>query len=176
MSLRLRLLVAVGLISIVALVVADFATYSALRTSLYNQVDQQLAQRPHPPQVDVATGNAMCQSPRSGGGICSRPGGNGGGGPTSGGPTLSVGAARSPNVIRHLLRLSGRSEGSVVGRLECPAYVGLSRKAALPSPIGGLPPQPNGSQVASFTTASIGVGWTEFPRRRHEVHRAGTTC
>ena len=48
MSLRLRLLVAVGLIAIVALVVADFATYSALRSSLYNQVDQQLAQRqPH---------------------------------------------------------------------------------------------------------------------------------
>ena len=45
MSLRLRLLLAVGAIAIVALVVADFATYSALRTSLYNQVDQQLAQR-----------------------------------------------------------------------------------------------------------------------------------
>ena len=44
MSLRLRLLLAVGAIAIVALVVADFATYSALRTSLYNQVDQQLAQ------------------------------------------------------------------------------------------------------------------------------------
>ena len=43
MSLRLRLLAAVGLIAIVALVVADFATYSALRNSLYNQVDQELA-------------------------------------------------------------------------------------------------------------------------------------
>jgi len=46
-SLRLRLLVAVGLIAIVALVVADFATYSALRSSLYQQVDQELAQQPH---------------------------------------------------------------------------------------------------------------------------------
>ena len=44
MSLRLRLLLAVGAIALVALVVADFTTYSALRTSLYNQVDQQLAQ------------------------------------------------------------------------------------------------------------------------------------
>ncbi len=59
MSLRLRLLLAVGAISIVALVVADFATYSALRSSLYNQVDQQLAQhRPDVP-VDVATGNVV---------------------------------------------------------------------------------------------------------------------
>ena len=50
MSLRLRLLVAVGLIAIVALVVADFATYSALRSSLYNQVDQQLAQNAQAPR------------------------------------------------------------------------------------------------------------------------------
>ena len=48
MSLRLRLLLAVGAISILALVVADFATYSALRSSLYNQVDQELAQHPQP--------------------------------------------------------------------------------------------------------------------------------
>ena len=46
MSLRLRLLVAVGAIALVALVVADFATYSALRSSLYKQVDQSLAQNP----------------------------------------------------------------------------------------------------------------------------------
>jgi hypothetical protein len=41
-SLRLRLLVAVGAIALVALVLADFATYSALRSSLYNQIDQNL--------------------------------------------------------------------------------------------------------------------------------------
>ena len=66
MSLRLRLLVAVGLISIVALVVADFATYSALRSSLYQQVDQQLAG--HRPGVAVytATGAAACSSPTGG--------------------------------------------------------------------------------------------------------------
>jgi FtsZ-interacting cell division protein ZipA len=45
-SLRLRLLVAVGAIALIALVVADFATYSALRSSLYKQDDQSLAQSP----------------------------------------------------------------------------------------------------------------------------------
>ena len=60
MSLRLRLLVAVGLIAIVALVVADFATYSALRTSLYNQVDQQLAHQPPRLVQNVVTGGAVC--------------------------------------------------------------------------------------------------------------------
>ena len=63
MSLRLRLLLAVGAIAIVALVVADFATYSALRTSLYNQVDQQLAQRRPGVPVNVVDRNAGLYEP-----------------------------------------------------------------------------------------------------------------
>ena len=59
MSLRLRLLLAVGAIAIVALVVADFATYSALRTSLYNQVDQELA-APAPPPANQLTPGTSC--------------------------------------------------------------------------------------------------------------------
>ncbi len=66
MSLRLRLLVAVGLISIVALVVADFATYSALRNSLYNQVDQELAQHKPGVPINVVTNTLACQSPQNG--------------------------------------------------------------------------------------------------------------
>src|SRR5437763_8810436 len=42
MSLRGRLLLAVGAVALVALMAADVATYSALRSFLYNQVDQQL--------------------------------------------------------------------------------------------------------------------------------------
>ena len=42
MSLRLRLLLAVGAIAVVALVVADVATYSALRSFLFQRVDQTL--------------------------------------------------------------------------------------------------------------------------------------
>ena len=62
MSLRLRLLVAVGLIAIVALVVADFATYSALRTTLYNQVDQELAHQP--PRLRAERGHRRRPSAR----------------------------------------------------------------------------------------------------------------
>ncbi len=84
MSLRLRLLVAVGLIAIVALVVADFATYSALRSSLYNQVDQELAHPAHF-NVDSVTGTAVgCPSPQSDFGGAG-PVGNSGGGPGPGG-------------------------------------------------------------------------------------------
>ena len=42
MSLRARLLLAVGAVALVALVVADVATYSALRAFLYQRVDQSL--------------------------------------------------------------------------------------------------------------------------------------
>src|SRR5438132_7045544 len=42
MSLRGRLLLAVGAVALVALVVADIATYSALRSFLYQRVDSSL--------------------------------------------------------------------------------------------------------------------------------------
>jgi len=44
MSLRTRLLIAIGVIAVVALVVADVVTYSALESFLYQRVDQQLDQ------------------------------------------------------------------------------------------------------------------------------------
>jgi two-component system OmpR family sensor kinase len=42
-SLRSRLLLATGLVALIALVVADIATYASLRTFLFNRVDQTLA-------------------------------------------------------------------------------------------------------------------------------------
>ena len=44
MSLRARLLVAIGVIALVALAVADVVTYSALQSFLYQRIDQQLDQ------------------------------------------------------------------------------------------------------------------------------------
>lgn len=43
MSLRTRLLIALGFVAIVALVAADFATYSSLRSFLLDRVDQDIA-------------------------------------------------------------------------------------------------------------------------------------
>src|SRR5580692_10616294 len=42
MSLRIRLLIAIGVIALVALFIADVATYKYLQSFLYQQVDQQL--------------------------------------------------------------------------------------------------------------------------------------
>src|SRR6478609_2268120 len=42
MSLRARLLLAIGVVALIALVAADLATYSSLRSFLYDRVDQSL--------------------------------------------------------------------------------------------------------------------------------------
>jgi two-component system OmpR family sensor kinase len=146
-SLRLRLLVAVGLIAIVALVVADFATYSALRTSLYNQVDQQLAQHSRRFPVNGLTGAAQCA-----------PGPGDGGGPIDGGGGGPVGDFNggSTNVVGVYYIAVVNQSSTVVNGYECPAYVGShSFRPQLPSPITGFATQPDGSQVAYFTTGSI---------------------
>ena len=46
MSLRTRLLIAIGVIAVVALAIADVATYSPLESFLYQRVDQQLGRYP----------------------------------------------------------------------------------------------------------------------------------
>ncbi len=48
MSLRVRLLIAVGAVAVIALVAADFVTYDQLRSSLYNRIDQDLLAAAHP--------------------------------------------------------------------------------------------------------------------------------
>ncbi len=158
MSLRLRLLVAVGLIAMVALVVADFATYSALRSSLYNQVDQQLSQHKLRLVVDPVTGTVSfpCPSP------------NNAGGPDSGGPTGNSGSGPGsgrdfPNVFGISYAAIVGAKGGVVNGLECPAYVGdHSYRPQLPTSITGFSTQPDGSQATYFTAASIASSGPSF--------------
>ena len=156
MSLRLRLLVAVGLIAVVALVVADFATYSALRSSLYQQVDQELGRHPVGVPIDRLTGNLACQAPQS----ANR--GAPGGDPDAGGG--------GPNVYGIYYSAVLNPHGSVANGLECPAYVGNHEyRPALPSTITGFTTQPDGSQEAYFTTGSIASGGPAFRVRAVKV-------
>jgi two-component system, OmpR family, sensor kinase len=60
-SLRLRLLIAVGAVALTALAIADVVTYQELRSFLYNRIDQSLEQSHMP--VELALGS----SPRGGG-------------------------------------------------------------------------------------------------------------
>jgi two-component system OmpR family sensor kinase len=141
-SLRLRLLVAVVAISILALVVADFATYSALRTTLYIQVDQQLSHQPSRLGIDPVTGQVALQ--------CPPPPGSG----------QSSGGEGFFNVIGIGYVGVVNQSGAMV---ECPAYVeNHPYRPQLPSPITGFTAQPDGTQVAQFTTGSIANGGPAF--------------
>jgi two-component system, OmpR family, sensor kinase len=180
-SLRLRLLVAVGLIAIVALVVADFATYSALRNSLYSQVDQELAARPFRLEVNVT--GASCPSPQSRfgsvGPVDSNTGSTGQGGP--GGPGGGGGSSNNggggPGGFSNVFGISyiavASTTGSVVDGLQCPAYVGShAYRPQLPSQFS-FSRQSDGSQVAYFTAASSSPGGPSFRVRAQKDPQSG---
>ena len=154
MSLRLRLLVAVGAIALIALVLADFATYSALRTSLYNQVDQNLVSDRVPVGQNPLTGAVTC--------FGSRGEGIGDGGSGSGSPDGSgTGAHPVPNGIEYVEVRT--AEGKVVEGLSCPAYVANhAYSPQLPSHITGLTRQPDGTMATYFTTGSTQAGGPVF--------------
>jgi two-component system, OmpR family, sensor kinase len=151
-SLRLRLLLAVGAIALIALVVADFATYSALRSSLYKQVDQSLVNNRVPIAQNRLTGVVTCF--RSAGGI--------GGVPTEGGePPAPVGANAVPNGIEYAEVRT--ADGKVVDDLSCPAYVSNhAYTPQLPSHITGLTKQSDGTMAVYFTAASKQAGGPAF--------------
>jgi two-component system OmpR family sensor kinase len=162
-SLRLRLLVAVGLIAIVALVVADFATYSALRTSLYNQVDQQLAQhRGARVVVDPVTGTFSfnCPSPFNPGGVGPVQSGGPPPGNTGSGPD---GRQNFSNVFGISYQAIVKVNSGIVDGLECPAYVGEhSYRPQLPAQVSNFSTQSDGSQATFFTAASIASDGPSF--------------
>jgi len=147
-SLRLRLLVAVGAIAVIALVVADFATYSALRTSLYNQVDQSLAQN----QLRTTQFlSRACPSPTS---SFFGPGSPGSGGPPGADPSA---LGNSPFVE---IRTTG---GHVFDSKQCPAYVGSrAYSPQLPDHFTGFSDQPNATIATYFTAPSIQSGGPAF--------------
>ncbi len=174
MSLRLRLLVAVGLISMVALVVADIATYSALRSSLYTQVDQELAQHVAHLSINQLTNQAVCP-PAPGNERGSGPVGNGPGQPTGGTGTGNTGSGNGDDQnFGNLFAISyigvANLDGKVVNGWECPAYVGNHPyRPQLPSPITGFTTEPDGSQVAQFTTGSTTQGGPAFRVRASKI-------
>jgi signal transduction histidine kinase len=150
-SLRLRLLLAVGAIAVVALILADLATYSALRSSLYKQVDQTLAQSPL--RMDRFLNEGTCPSPTS---SLFGPGNAGGAGPPGGvGGDPALG---SSSFIE--LRTTA---GKVVEGRQCAAYVGnRAYSPQLPSQITGFTAQADGTLATYFTAGSIQSGGPAF--------------
>jgi len=148
---------------VIALVLADFATYSALRSSLYKQDDQSLAQSSLRMQRFLNAGTCPSASSSFFGPGGSQPAGNppgGGGGGSGGGGGGDNGTDAFGNIPFIEVRTTS---GHVVDGRQCPAYVGNTQYSPqLPTQISGFSTQPDGSQAAYFTAASTKSGGPAF--------------
>lgn len=141
MSLRARLLLAVGVVALVALFAADLVTYTQLRSFLYNRVDQDLAQTA--PHYEQET-NGPADGPD---GPQPEPG------PTGGGPGFQVLA-----LFGEVVTPVGRTVEAI-----SPAYYnGKNYTPAIASNITGFAPGPNGAEITYFTTSSTKSGGPAF--------------
>ena len=144
MSLRSRLLIAIGVIALVALLIADVATYKALQSFLYQQVDQQLEGVHLTYENGLNNGRLLNCSFGGFGpqGDQGAPGGRPGGPPLSNAFEVVAVEVRSPT-------------GEVVDSQKCPAYEdGTAYTPVLPATITGYTGQPNHEQVVYFTAPS----------------------
>ena len=168
MSLRARLLVAIGVIAVVALAIADVVTYSALQSFLYQRVDQQLTavHGAYERAIDQGTtipcfGGPDQVFPGSGPGA----GGGGGGGGAGDGDNDGGGNAFQSQAVQ--LR---SASGELTGALDCAAYVGdNSYTPAIPGAITGFAADATGEQVVFFDAPSTQSGGPTFRVRASKV-------
>jgi two-component system OmpR family sensor kinase len=152
LSLRVRLILAVGTVALLALVLADVTVYASLRSYLSRQVDStiQIAQQ----SLEVATGEPGVTSPPGSGGLA------GGGQPPSGGSFCSVGRESAPGMFVEVLT----SQGAVVKGDECPAFAPGHKEysPALTSAQTSLSPTSGQGVARYFTVASTTAGGPTF--------------
>lgn len=149
MSLRSRLLIAIGVIAVAALAIADVVTYSALQSFLYQRVDQQLDASHGFIENTLNTGTVFrCAGPGPFGGEGSSAPGSGQGPPSN---AIQVSAVQ----VR-------TTSGALVGDQSCPAYVNnTAYTPQIPSAITGFSSEDN-TEVAYFTTPSAQAGGPAF--------------
>ncbi len=146
---------AIGVIAIAALAIADVVTYSALQSFLYQRVDQQLDASHGLFDLLNGGGEFACAGPgpfeQGGNGAPSVGPGGPGGGQGSGSNAIQISAVQ----VR-------TTSGVVVGNQSCPAYVnGHAYTPQIPSTITGFSLEDN-TQVARFTASSIQSGGPAF--------------
>jgi two-component system OmpR family sensor kinase len=153
-SLRARLLVTIGVIALVALVIADVVTYSALESFLYTRVDQQLASAHGPYEHAIDQGYTI---PCVGGPNPELP---------STGPATGAGqgADGGPSNAQLTLAVQVRTKsGALVGGTGCPTYVdGSAFTPSITGSISGFSTAPDGTQVAYFDAPSAQAGGPTF--------------
>jgi two-component system OmpR family sensor kinase len=166
MSLRSRLLIAIGVIALVALAIADVVTYKSLESFLYQRVDQQLDQVQHINGGNVlnADGRFCLGAPGSpapgrgttvpsDGGLVDGPGGSG---------FKNRGDQPSNAIQVYAVELRTRT-GSPTKSQTCPAYVdGVAYTPKIPTTITGYTSGPGGTRVAYFNAASTQANGPDF--------------
>ena len=148
MSLRTRLLVAIGVIALVALVIADVVTYSALQSFLYQRVDAQLTEVHPSYEFAVNSGRGY---PCFGGPNQELPNPDGGSGPAhNNGPSTAFQAVAVE--VR-------TASGALVAGSTCPLYVGgKAYTPVITGTITGFSTGTDGTQVAFFDAPSAPNG------------------
>lgn len=143
MSLRIRLLLAVGAVALIALLVADVATYSALRSFLFTQIDQSLVVHQPPANHNPGTEGTPRTFPLNPYG------------------SSHEGFPRSP--ILGGFREVRTSSGVVIkNSITYDQENGHSYSPRLPNHITGFTVQPDGIRAVYFTTQSVQSGGPSF--------------
>jgi len=154
-SLRARLLLALGAVAITALAVADVAIYSSLHASLFNQVEQSLSQQAN---------QLLSAGPPQGQGF--GPGGPFGGDRNLFNPNACPGSTSRGGPLIQSPFLAHVAIGSPVSSDECPAMVGgHSYLPKLPKTFSGFTPSAGGTEVTYLTVPSAGKGGPDFEVR-----------
>ncbi len=167
MSLRARLLLALGVVALLALLAADVATYSSLRSFLLGRIDQEL-QSAHQPIEGLLTGNGPPGGPGGPGGAAS----NGGGGTEGGGTeaTCPV-AARLGNVAPGMFLLVSQADGTVLVRQPYCRPGQSEQEPRLPAKITGFSTtaNPGGERTKYFNAKSEAAGGPSFRVRASQL-------
>lgn len=189
-SLRARLLLAVGAITLVALSLADVVVFSSIRSYLYDQVDTTLETSHRAVEVTAenpggafAHGSTFVPSgqPFAGGGN-RVPGGPGGGpsGPAGTGASAfcALGRESAPGMFIEILNAGGKVVTGLAGREECPAFQpgSASYSPKLPAVITGFTrggADPN-EPTTYFTVSSTSARGPAFRVRASELADSGT--
>ncbi len=155
MSLRARLLIAIGVIAVVALAIADIVTYSALESFLYQRIDQQLAGTQGRYELAAEQGLTFrCAGPGG-------PFGFPGGGPSGPGPQAPDDAGS--NAFQTEAVQVRSSTGALTGQQACPAYVGdVAYTPAIPNPLPSMQTAADGTRAVYFSAPSTKAGGPTF--------------
>jgi two-component system OmpR family sensor kinase len=160
LSLRVRLILAVATVALLALTLADVTVYASLKSYLYRQVDStiQISQQ----SVEAAAAQPTADSPP---GARASPGG---GQQPSGASFCAIGRESAPGMFIELLT----PEGRVVNGDKCPAFAPGHREYSpgLTSAVTSRSVTTGGSADArSFTAASTAAGGPTFVVREAEL-------